>query len=120
MSKHDPDWDIKELSDEALQELSLSELMRVRNKRWANQKSDLAARADAEIARRDPRRNWKCLRCHHEIFHEKQVRVSGGLASSWLGIETEKFHAIICNYCGKTELFSVLMSGSSKAVDFLT
>jgi len=46
--------------------------------------------------------------------------VSGGLASSWLGIETEKFHAIICNYCGKTELFSVLMSGSSKAVDFLT
>lgn len=120
MSKQDDiNWDLKELSDEALRELPLSELMRVRNKRWANRKTDLVARAEAEIARRDPRKDWKCLRCDHGIFHEKEIRVSGGLASSWLGVETERFHAIVCNYCGKTEFYSVLMSGAAKAMDFL-
>lgn len=110
--------DFASLSDEELSQIPLYELQRIRNKRWAFGRKDLAEQAQQELYRRDPRNKWACTRCKCENFHEKQIRVAGSLAMSWLNIESEKFHAIVCNYCGKAELYSVLMDGS-KAMDFL-
>ena len=105
------DWDLEKLSDEHLAELPLAELQRILNKRWAHGLKELQERAEQELRRRDPRNNWSCSRCGKAAYHEKEIRTSGGLTSSWLNIETNKFHVVVCNYCGKSEFYSVLRSG---------
>ena len=116
--KNDHDWDLRKLTDEQLELLPLKELQRIKNKRWANGLEELQKRAQDELDRRDPRSNWKCLRCGKKHFHEKEIRVSGGFAESFLGWERNKYHAIVCNYCGKTEFYNVLMSGTEKGIGF--
>ena len=116
--KNDPDWDLRKLTDEQLESLPLQELQRIRNKRWAHGLEELKERADSELKRRDPKVNWQCTRCGREKFHQKEIRVSGGFGESFLGWERNKYHAIICNYCGKTEFYSVLMSGAEQSIGF--
>ncbi len=113
------DRELTELSDEELGKIPLAELQRIRNKRWAHKAVGLVERADQELLRRSPKVNWKCLRCGRPDFHEKEMRVSGGFLQSFLGWETSKYHAIICNYCGKTEFYSVLMPGSQQVMGML-
>lgn len=115
-----PDPDLQKLSDAELRKMPLGRLQRLRNKRWANQKHELVERAEAEIARRDPRPNWQCLRCGNRHFHEKQIRVQGTLASALMSVSTEKFHFLVCDYCGKSELFGIMMEGNEKILDFLS
>lgn len=112
----------KELSSytkEELAELPLDELQRLRNKRWAWQKPELVIEVEEELAKRSPMKNWHCLRCGKNKYHTKQARVAASLAASWMGLETSKYHVVICNYCGKSEFYSVLRNGSL-AIDFLT
>lgn len=113
-------WDkeLQLMSDEELESLPLEKLLRIRNKRWAWQKPELEKRALEELARRNPKKDWKCSGCGRTEFHEKQARVAGSMVASWFGLETNQFHAIICDYCGKTDLYSVLREGSL-ATDFL-
>jgi predicted nucleic-acid-binding Zn-ribbon protein len=117
-SKKDRDWDLKKLTDEQLESLPLQELQRIRNKRWANGLEELQTRAQDELDRRDPRINWCCFRCGKQKFHEKEIRVSGGFFESYIGWERNKYHAIICSYCGKTEFYNVLMSGAEQSIGF--
>ncbi|MEJ1464355.1 MAG: zinc ribbon domain-containing protein [Candidatus Sedimenticola sp. (ex Thyasira tokunagai)] len=105
------DWDLERLTDEQLSQLPLAELQRIRNKRWAHDLEELKQRAEQELKRRDPRSNWACQKCGKTTYHQKEVRVSGGLTSSWLNVETNKFHVVICNYCGNSEFYSVLKDG---------
>lgn len=107
----DPDWDLRMLSDKELELLTLEELQRIRNKRMAFGMEELRKRAEEELWKRDPRRDWCCLRCGKHYFQEKEILVSGGLFEAWLGWERNKYHAIICNYCGKTEFYKILISG---------
>lgn len=104
------DLELEQMSDEQLADLPLIELQRIRNKRWANDLDHLVLRADQELARRDPRRNWVCVRCSKARFHEHEMRAPGSFSESFFGWHRQKFHAIICNYCGKTELYSVLVT----------
>ena len=117
--RNNRDWDLQRLTDEELESLSLAELQRIRNKRWANNLHELQQRAQNELDRRDPRIDWKCLRCGKTHYYEKEIRVSGGFAESFLGWERNKYHAIICNYCGKTEFYNVLMSGAEQTIGFM-
>jgi predicted nucleic-acid-binding Zn-ribbon protein len=110
------DWDLLKLSDEDLAAIPLETLQRLRNKRWAHGMKELKERADAELDRRDPRNNWSCLRCNNTKFHEKEMRATGGFMQSFLGWEWDKYHAIVCNYCGKTEFYSVHMPMSEKSI----
>lgn len=118
-SRKDPNWDLKKLSDEQLASLPLIELQRIVDKRWAMGTKELENRALEELARRNPKKNWKCLRCGDSKYHEKEIRVSGGFLESFLGWEQNKYHVIICNYCGKSELYNVKMSGSQKIMGML-
>ncbi len=113
---NDHDWDLESLTDEQLEILPLDVLQRIRNKRWANGLEELQNRANEELARRNPRKDWKCLRCGKEHFREKEIRVAGGFAESFLGWERNKYHVIICNYCGKSEFYKVLMSGVDQSI----
>ncbi|WP_299022746.1 zinc ribbon domain-containing protein [uncultured Photobacterium sp.] len=112
--KSDPELEL--MTDEELSSLTLMELQRIRNKRWANSLDDLVQRADEELSRRDPRRNWACTRCDKTAFHEQEIRVSGGFMDSFMGWERNKYHAITCNYCGKREFYSTMMSGAQKSL----
>ena len=113
------DWDLERLSDEDLANLSLPELQRILNKRWAHGLEELQKRAEDELKRRDPRTNWSCVRCGKTRFYEKEIRVAGGFGESFLNWQRHKYHAIVCNYCGKTEFYSALMSGAEQGIDFI-
>ncbi len=117
--KKEAHWDLKKLSDKDLASIPLIELQRIVNKRWAYGKQELLARAQDELQRRNPKNKWKCLRCGNEKYHEQEIRVSGGFMQSFLGWEMNKYHAIICNYCGKTEFYSVQIPSSEKAMGLL-
>ena len=97
MFKRKSDRELESMSDADLANLSLTELQRIRNKRWAWQKSELTQRADNELKRRDPRKDWKCERCESSSFHEKRVRMIGSFTASLFGVETETFHVVICS-----------------------
>ena len=114
-------WDkeLQKMTDEELSELTLEELIRLRNKRWAWQKPQLEKRAQEELERRNPKKNWKCSGCGRTKYHEKEARVAGSIISSWFGLESNKFHALICNYCGKTDFYSVFREGSLAADFFI-
>ncbi len=114
----DTDWDMLKLSDDDLALIPLEELQRIRNKRWAHGLKELQQRADAELSRRDPRKNWECTKCHKTKYHEREIRVSGGFMESIFSWERNKYHAIVCNYCGKTEFYKVMMSSSEKGIGF--
>jgi len=116
--KSDTDWDLKKLTNEQLENLPLVELQRIRNKRWAHGLDELRIRAENELKRRDPRTNWACNRCTRNNFHEKEIRVSGSFVESFLNVEANKYHAIVCNYCGNTEFYNIQYSGSV-LVDFV-
>lgn len=110
---------MKRLSEEELSLLPLVDLQRIRNKRWAHGLKELQKRVQEELERRDPRKDWVCTRCENTHFHEKEIRVAGGFLSSFIGWERHKYHALICNYCGKTEFYSVLMSASEESMGIL-
>ena len=112
------DWDLLELTDEQLSKVPLDELQRIRDKRWAHGLEALQKRAEEELKRRDPRLNWKCLRCNSEHYHQKEIRVAGSFATSIWGWETNKYHAITCNYCGNTEFYGVKMSSGELGLGF--
>lgn len=112
MFKSKRDKELESLSPDQLSELSLEELQRIRNKRWAFQKSDLKKEAEAELARRNPMRDWSCLRCGKDKYHSKPARVASSLADSYFDMESSRYHVVICNYCGKSEFYSVLREGS--------
>lgn len=113
------DRDLEKFSDEELSLIPLAELQRISNKRWAHGLDDLHLRAKEELKRRDPRRDWRCNRCGKEHFHQKEIRVSGGFMESFLGWERNLYHAIVCNYCGKTEFYSVLMPASEQGIGLM-
>ncbi len=114
-----PDPELQEFTDEELALIPLSELQRIRNKRWANGKDELVQRADAELARRDPRSNWECLRCGGKRYHEKEMRVSGGFWEGFLNWEKHKYHVLVCNYCGKSEIYNTLTPASEQIMDLM-
>ena len=117
--KKEKDWDLKRLSDDELEALPLTELQRIIDRRWAHGKKELEQRAIDELSRRNPKNNWQCLRCGKKNYHEKEIRVAGGFLESFLGWEQNKYHAIICNYCGKSEFYNVKMSGSQQIMGVL-
>ena len=101
------------------QDLSLAELQRASNLAWAEERAGDLARYNDEIRRRDPRRDWHCLRCGHDRFEESGVRIAGGRVSSILDIATAKFHTITCRSCGFTGFYKVLMPVSEALFDFM-
>lgn len=116
--KKNTNWDLNKLTDEELGLLPLNQLQRIRNKRWANGLKELQQRAEDELQRRDPRKNWQCLRCGKPHFHQTEIRVTSSFIESFLGWERNKYHALVCNYCGKTEIYNVLMVSSEQSLGF--
>ena len=112
------DWDLVKLSDEELSLIPLIELQRIVNKRKDYGLNELYERALEELNRRNPRNNWKCTRCENTLFHEKEIRVSGGFLESFLGWERNKYHVLVCNYCGKSEFYNVQMSAGEQGLGF--
>lgn len=117
MSKHDKDF--TNFTPLELSLIPITELQRIRNKRWAFGLKALQHQAEEELKRRDPRTNWACLRCGNTRFNESEMRVSGGFLESWLGWERKKYLAIACNYCGKTEFYSTLMPAAEDSLGVL-
>lgn len=119
MFRRKKDWEYTKLSDEELASLSVIELQQLIDRRWSRGLKELEQRAIEELSRRNPRKDWQCLRCNKRKYHEKEIRVSGSFITSFLGWEQNKYHVLVCNYCGKSEFYNVQMSGSEKIMGFL-
>lgn len=118
MSRNRTDWDLRTLTRAEFEALPLSEVQRIQNKRSAHSLEDLVREADAELARRSPLRDWHCCKCARTTYYTREARIAGSMMASWLGLETTKYHVVVCNYCGYSELYHVLRDGSL-VIDFL-
>ncbi len=98
----------KVLTDKDLEEMTLVELQQARRKRWASDQQ--LKRISQELARRDPLTDWSCQRCGREKYHEKEIFTDGSYGDSMFQWERYKFHAVICNYCGKSEFYNTRMT----------
>jgi len=99
MAKSERDEELESMSSEKLAELTLSELQRIRNKRWAAENEELLQEAEDELSRRNPMKDWQCMRCRKSRYHTKKGMVTSS---------TTRLHIVVCNYCGKSEFFNVL------------
>ena len=118
MLKRKKDKELELLSDEELQLIPLSKLQRIANKRGAHGLTELEQRARDELARRDPRTNWKWYALRLPAFHEKEVRTAGSFMSAWFSVETQRFHLLVCDNCGKSEFYNVFMAAHEKGLGF--
>jgi predicted nucleic-acid-binding Zn-ribbon protein len=103
---------------EELSLLSYRQLIAISNKtRWGRSHKQIKQQVNEELKRRDPRKNWVCKSCGNSKFHEKQIRVSGGFFESYLDWDRNKYHAVVCDYCAKTEFYYRRLSPIQDALD---
>ncbi len=95
---------LEALTDEELHAAPLAFLQRVLERRRRLGNRELIARVEAEVLGRDPRQSWECERCRNHAFHEKKLKMASGSVTAMFRIDAETFHAVICDYCGNTEL----------------
>ena len=50
-------------------------------------------------------RRYECVKCGSADYKVGEIRASGGLLSSLLEVESEKFTWVSCNRCGYTEFY---------------
>ena len=50
-------------------------------------------------------KKFQCAKCQHPEFDTGEIRASGGILSSVLEVESEKFAFVSCKRCGYTEFY---------------
>jgi predicted nucleic-acid-binding Zn-ribbon protein len=60
-----------------------------------------------------------CIKCASTERKTGELRASGGLASSFFDVATERFVYVSCRKCGYTELYNAKLGMGSKIIDFL-
>jgi predicted nucleic-acid-binding Zn-ribbon protein len=74
---------------------------------------------DAELATRDPSRNYRCMKCGHAHFERHQIRATRSWLSSFFGVESAQYRAVVCARCKFTEFYQGEVPISQQALDFL-
>jgi len=72
-----------------------------------------------ELERRSPVRSYKCAKCGHAKFELGTIRTARSGWSSFFGVETAQYHAVICAYCKYTEFYQGRVPPGQQAIDFL-
>jgi predicted nucleic-acid-binding Zn-ribbon protein len=81
--------------------------------------ADVVSHIDAEIATRDPSRNYRCMKCGHGEFENHQIRATRSWLSSLFSVETAQYRALVCARCHFTEFYQGDVPIGQQALDFL-
>ena len=73
----------------------------------------------AELAKRSPTSAYKCMKCGHSEYEVGSIRTARSGWSSFFGVETAQFHAVICAHCKYTEFYQGRVPPGQQALDFL-
>lgn len=74
---------------------------------------------DAELAARDPSRNYRCMKCGHQRFERHQIRATRSWLSSMFDVESAQYQALVCARCKFTEFYQGEVPVAQQALDFI-
>jgi predicted nucleic-acid-binding Zn-ribbon protein len=74
-------------------------------------------RLEAEMESRSPTLNFKCMKCGHAKFEEHQIRATRSWLSSFFGVETAQYRAVVCARCKFTEFYQGNVPLGQQAID---
>lgn len=72
-----------------------------------------------ELFRRDPLRDYKCMKCGHNRATEKQIRTAKGFWSAMFDVQVARYRAVVCTRCNFTEFYAGDTSVGQQVADFL-
>lgn len=80
---------------------------------------DLLPHLRAELERRMPERNYRCMKCGHQAFDSREIRAADGAISSIFGVEPARYRALVCQRCKFAELYHGDAELAQQVLDFL-
>ena len=72
-----------------------------------------------ELKSRSPTSSYKCMKCDHEKYELHQIRAPRSLLSSFFGVESAQYRAVVCTRCKFTEFYQGTVPIGEQALDFL-
>jgi hypothetical protein len=79
----------------------------------------VASALQEELAKRSPTNAYRCTKCGHTEYQVGAIRTARSGWSSFFGVETAQYHAIICAHCKYTEFYQGKVPPGQQALDFL-
>ena len=72
-----------------------------------------------ELSARSPVQQFKCMKCGHGQYQLNQIRVTRTWLSSFFGVESAQYKAVICARCKFTEFYEGRVPVGQQALDVL-
>lgn len=74
---------------------------------------------EAEMAKRSPTTNYRCMKCQHSSYELHQIRATRSWLSSFFGVESAQYKAVVCARCKFTEFYQGTVPLGQQALDFV-
>lgn len=71
----------------------------------AEEYSGLHGALEDELEKREPTRGYKCFKCGHTEYEERQIRVAQGFWSAFFDMQSGRYRAVVCARCKFTEFY---------------
>ncbi|MCB1929314.1 MAG: hypothetical protein KDH17_14935 [Rhodocyclaceae bacterium] len=72
-----------------------------------------------ELEARSPTKNYRCMKCGHERFELNQIRATRTWLSSFFGVESAQYKAVVCARCKFTEFYEGRVPIGQQALDMV-
>ena len=72
-----------------------------------------------ELENRSPLKYYKCMKCAHTVYEQTQIRAPQGSLSSFFGVETAEYKAVVCARCKFTEFYEGSVPVGEQALNAL-
>ena len=72
---------------------------------------------ERDLNARSSTQNYRCMKCSHNAFEVNQIRATRSLLSSFFGVESAQYKAIICKRCKFTEFYEGTVPLEQQALD---
>ncbi len=70
-----------------------------------------------ELLARSPTSSYQCMKCGHTRYELNQIRASRTWLSSFFGVETAQYKAVVCARCKFTEFYQGTVPLGQQAMD---
>lgn len=72
-----------------------------------------------EIQSRSPTSSYRCMKCGHEKYELNQIRATRSWLSSFFGVESAQYKAVVCARCKFTEFYQGTVPLGEQAIDIV-
>ena len=74
---------------------------------------------ESELSARSPTLNYSCMKCQHGSYELHQIRATRTWLSSFFGVESAQYKAVVCSRCKFTEFYQGAVPLGQQALDFV-